>query len=189
VRARLTLPDAGLTDGVVALRRWRADDEDWVYATCSRERDISQWTRVPWPYRRAHAREFLGRAFQQWEAGTDATFVIVDAADAARLGAIGVHRIDGDPEGAEPPDEVGYWLAAAARGRGVATRALRVVSDWAFSVVGRPALVLQVIRGNDASVRVAERAGFRPVPAVERCGDRLGDDLLAFRRDAEPVRP
>jgi RimJ/RimL family protein N-acetyltransferase len=181
----LEVPDGGLSDGVVRLRPWQTDDEDWVYETCSSDEEISRWTRVPSPYRRQDAQDFLARATNWWAAGTDATFLITDLADGVRLGAAGLHRIGGEDHGDELADEVGYWLAADARGRGYATRAVRLVCDWAFGVLGRPAVVLQVAIGNDRSVAVAQRAGFGAVPAlaVDETG-RPRDDLLAFRRDA-----
>jgi RimJ/RimL family protein N-acetyltransferase len=56
-------------------------------------------------------------------------------------------------------DTIGYWVAAAARGRGVATRALRLVCEWRQE---RPLRLVTHPR-NVASQRVAEKAGFRCV--------------------------
>lgn len=59
--------------------------------------------------------------------------------------------------------EVGYWVAAPARGRGVAPRALEAVCEWAFGMVRDPSLErLELIHGvaNLASCRVAEKTGF-----------------------------
>jgi RimJ/RimL family protein N-acetyltransferase len=184
VRAGAELPDDGLSDGIVRVRPWHPDDEDWVFEICSSDREISRWTRVPWPYERAHAREFMAVAPAQLAAGTDASFVITDANDGTRLGAVGLHRIGGEAVGDELPDEVGYWLAADARGRGIATRALLLVSEWAFSTLGRPRLVLQTKQDNQPSRRVAARAGFRRDPALDRPD---GECHLVFRRDAPTV--
>lgn len=71
--------------------------------------------------------------------------------------------------------EVGYWTVAPARGRGVASRALEAVTDWAFEAfsadgpdrLDRLELLHQV--DNLASCRVAEKAGYlldRVLPAV-----------------------
>ena len=32
--------------------------------------------------------------------------------------------------------EIGYWVAAEARGRGIATRAVRLLADWARDELG-----------------------------------------------------
>ena len=62
---------------------------------------------------------------------------------------------------AEGEAEVGYWLLAPARGRGVARRAVRLLCAWAFDVCGLDRLRLTTMPGNVASERVAELCGFR----------------------------
>jgi RimJ/RimL family protein N-acetyltransferase len=60
--------------------------------------------------------------------------------------------------------EIGYWVAAAARGRGVAPRAVEAVTTWAFGLPRKPPLErLELLHsvGNLASCRVAEKTGFR----------------------------
>jgi RimJ/RimL family protein N-acetyltransferase len=58
---------------------------------------------------------------------------------------------------------VGYWLAPAARGRGVMTRAVRLAVDWARAEHGIRVLRLTTHPHNLASQRVAERVGFRRI--------------------------
>ena len=60
--------------------------------------------------------------------------------------------------------EIGYWVAAAARGQGVAPRAVEAVSAWALGLRRNPPLErLELLHsvGNRASCRVAEKTGFR----------------------------
>jgi RimJ/RimL family protein N-acetyltransferase len=59
--------------------------------------------------------------------------------------------------------EVGYWVAAPARGRGVAPRALDAACEWALRTLRDPPLGrLELIHsvGNQASCRVAEKTSF-----------------------------
>ena len=58
--------------------------------------------------------------------------------------------------------EIGYWVARAARGRGVATRAVRLVRDWAASELGLTTLELVIHEDNAPSHAVARAAGFTP---------------------------
>jgi RimJ/RimL family protein N-acetyltransferase len=165
---RVVLPGDPLVDGDTALRPWRDSDLPALVAACQ-DPEIPRWTRVPSPYTRAHATDFVERSARTWERGTDAAFVIVDAESGRMLGAIGVHRFGGEDDG----PEVGYWLEREARGRGVATRALRLVVDWACGELG-VRLLLQADVRNAASRRVAEKAQFRFVreaEAPEGCGD------------------
>jgi RimJ/RimL family protein N-acetyltransferase len=157
-----------LDDGVVALRLPARGDIDAIVEACQ-DPEIPRWTRVPKPYTREHAVEFLERSARTWKQGTDAPFVIVDSDTGELLGAVGIHRLGGEDNG----PEVGYWLKREARGRGIATRALRLVTDWARRTSGARILLQADVR-NVASRRVAEKAGFRYVGegmAPPGCGD------------------
>ena len=56
---------------------------------------------------------------------------------------------------------VGYWVAAASRGQGVCTRALRVLSRHALETLELQRVDLVTDPDNAASQRVAEKVGFR----------------------------
>jgi RimJ/RimL family protein N-acetyltransferase len=57
--------------------------------------------------------------------------------------------------------EVGYWVGRQARGRGVATTALNAVVEWAFATLAVRRVELHAAVENQASRKVAERAGFQ----------------------------
>jgi RimJ/RimL family protein N-acetyltransferase len=157
-----------LDDGVVALRPPGPADVDAITEACQ-DPEIPRWTRVPKPYTRDHAVEFVERSVRTWKRGTDAPFVIIDAPTGELLGAIGVHRLDGEDDG----PEVGYWLKREVRRRGVATLALNLVTEWACQELG-VRLRLQADVRNLASRRVAEKARFRYIgegTAPSGCGD------------------
>ena len=152
----MTVPRLG--DDEIVLRPPAPGDIDAITEACQ-DPEIPRWTRVPSPYTRAHATDFVERSARTWEQGTDAPFVIVDAETGRLLGAIGVHRFGGEDDG----PEVGYWLE----------RELRLVADWACHQLG-VRLLLQADVRNVASRRVAEKARFQFVgeaKAPAGCGD------------------
>lgn len=65
---------------------------------------------------------------------------------------------------------VSYFVHPAHRGRGIATRALRLVCGWAFDGLGLDVVSMRVRAGNAASLRVLAKVGFRPA------GEETGDD-------------
>jgi RimJ/RimL family protein N-acetyltransferase len=65
-----------------------------------------------------------------------------------------------DIEAAFGRASVGYWVAAHARGRGVATHAVLLLARWAFADLGIGRLQLTCGPDNVASQRVAAKAGF-----------------------------
>lgn len=149
-------PDPPLSDGTVVLRLPREADAPAIAAACA-DPEIARWIPVPVPYHLEDARVFVAFTAEAWSSGREPTFVICDAATGLLVGSIAIHRRPDEPRTAA----VGYWLAPEARGRGLAALAVRLVTRWAFAV--EPKLVrmeLLTLVGNEASGRVALRAGF-----------------------------
>jgi [ribosomal protein S5]-alanine N-acetyltransferase len=86
--------------------------------------------------------------------GSGAGFAIVDATNGELLGGIGI-RSEGDGR-----FEVGYWVRHERRRRGIASRALRLISAWALGDLGAARVQLHADVENVPSQRVAENAGF-----------------------------
>jgi RimJ/RimL family protein N-acetyltransferase len=117
--------------------------------------DIVRFTRIPEPPPQDFPRAWLDRYEQGRREGTREAFAAVDGEDRF-LGLALAPVIDRD--GREV--ELGYLVAPGARGRGVATSMLTLLTRWAFDEAGavRAALIIDV--GNPASERVAERCGY-----------------------------
>lgn len=88
------------------------------------------------------------------ENGLLAPYVIADA-DGRLVGGLALHHFDPMRDTVE----VGYWLLKDARGRGIATRAVRAAAEHAFAN-GICRVEAHVRIGNTASERVLERLGF-----------------------------
>jgi RimJ/RimL family protein N-acetyltransferase len=149
----ISLPDPPLRDGDLSLRPWRPDDVSALVAACQ-DPEIPRWTLVPSPYSEDDARLWLAAQSAARRGGRRVELAIVDEQDRL-LGSIAIARSADARSG-----EVGYWVAAEARGHGVATRAVRLLSAWAFSDLGLERIELLTEPGNVASQRVAEAAGF-----------------------------
>ncbi|MDI6100426.1 GNAT family protein [Actinoplanes sp. NEAU-A12] len=61
---------------------------------------------------------------------------------------------------AEGSAEVGFWIDAAAEGRGLVTRALHAVLGHGFGDLGLHRVEMRTLTTNDRSRRLAERLGF-----------------------------
>jgi RimJ/RimL family protein N-acetyltransferase len=116
---------------------------------------------------------------------------VIDAQTRALVGSIGVHDLDGRSR----KGEVGYWIAREHRGRGAATRALRLLARWALGELGLARLELLADVRNVASHRVAERAGFVREGVLRSAREIKGArcDMVLFARlptdDAGPEPP
>ena len=145
-----TLHASGLT-----LRPWRASDADAVYAACQ-DPEIVAWTAIPAPYLLSHAEGFVGPVSAAAWAHKSAANFAVTADDGTLVGSFGLVRMNPGQSVAE----VGYWVAPAARRRGVAERAAAAVTEWALREVGFARIELLAAVGNAGSRRVAVKIGF-----------------------------
>ena len=147
-------PEPPLRDDAIRLRAPRLEDIDAIVAACT-DPESQRWLPLPRPYRPADAEWWIETASEEWATGGSAHFAIADGVDDALIGAISIH----------PPKDrrafVGYWVAPWARRRGVATRALSLVSRWGVRELGLVRLALYADVGNLASQKVAVAANFR----------------------------
>jgi RimJ/RimL family protein N-acetyltransferase len=126
-------------------------------AAMSEDADVLRYTRIPVPVPPAWERQWLEFYDEGRRDGTREAFAVVDGDDGSFLGlglAFGIDR-----EGRQL--ELGYVVAPHARGRGVATRTLELLTEWALAELDALRIELWISADNPASKRVAERAGYR----------------------------
>ncbi|KOV91145.1 GNAT family N-acetyltransferase [Streptomyces sp. NRRL B-3648] len=145
-----TLP-AG--DGLV-LRPWRAEDAPAVHAAFQ-DPVLRQWH-----IRSCESAEEAAGWITQWHQGwadeREGQWAVVEGATDELLGRVALRQIQlGDGVA-----EVAYWTVARARGRGVAVRATAALAHWSFEELGLHRLELTHALANEASCRVAGKAGF-----------------------------
>ncbi|MFF0116302.1 GNAT family N-acetyltransferase [Streptomyces prasinus] len=126
-----------------------------------------------------------------WDRGAGAFFAVLNAVDGVLLGSVTLRWVDR----ADGLAMIGYWTLPAARGRGVATRAVRAVTDWAFRTAGARRIEIAHAVDNEASCRVAHHCGYLPEGTLRdshRFGDgEYHDEHLHARlaTDPEPAGP
>lgn len=137
------------------LRPWTARDIDDLVRALD-DPEIERFTSaIPLPYTREHARAFIEEIAPTTWAHGGAEFAIERGGEA--VGCIAVRQTE---RAGAPLGVTGYWVAAPARRQGVATRALRAVTDWALGTLRVGGLELVHDIHNAASCVVATRAGF-----------------------------
>jgi ribosomal-protein-alanine N-acetyltransferase len=121
----------------------------------------------------------LNRA--RWADGSP-TFSICEQ-DLTCVGHVWVNRSISDTT----TGSIGYWLLPGARRRGLATRAVRLISDWAIEELGIRRLRLYAEPDNERSQRVAERSGFRRIGTIAGHGEIDGRsvDHVVYERVPE----
>jgi RimJ/RimL family protein N-acetyltransferase len=149
----LAYPDPPLADDVVSLRPWLVTDLATV-VEASRDPYIPKVTSVPTPFAKGAGLRWLERQDVRSRSGLGVSLAIAETGSDDAVGAVvlmhrgrGVHGL-------------GYWLLREARGRGLASRAVALVVDWALAQPAVAELEALVEPWNEASIRVVERAGF-----------------------------
>jgi RimJ/RimL family protein N-acetyltransferase len=125
-----------------------------VLAELGRDPDVRQFTYVPDPWVEGFERTWLERYDQP--DGRRAGFAIVDEAGGEFLGMAALVTLDLDGREAE----AGYIVAPSARGRGIASRALTLLTEWALDELGLERVELRITVDNEPSIRVAEKCGY-----------------------------
>jgi RimJ/RimL family protein N-acetyltransferase len=123
-------------------------------AAVAADPDVRRFTRVPDPVPPGFPESWLGRYEDGRREGTRDGFAIVGHGGDF-LGVAVVPKLDREARTAE----LGYVVVREARGRGVATEALRLLTEWAFAA-GMVRIELLISVDNPASKRVAERCGY-----------------------------
>ena len=148
-------PDPPLADEAICLVRLTQHHEPEVGALADDE-GVRAYTRVPTTLPPDYAAGWIARYEEGWEDGSRAGFAI-ESLDGEFLGLALFVRLEHDAR----QGEIGYVVGPAARGRGVATRALRLLTEWGLSDFGLERIELWIDTTNSGSERVAERAGYR----------------------------
>lgn len=142
-------------------------DDARALATITDASVTSQVHFLPAPFTESDARALIAGS-----GGGDVYHAVRDQRGIDLNGVIGVHRRAGQEY------EVGYWFAARARGRGLATEAVRaVVGALAASRPGC-SIMAECHPGNERSRALLHRVGF---VSTGRAGKRPGRMLLSWR--------
>ena len=149
--------------------------------------EVRRFTRVPDPPPAGFATTWLARYQAGAQDGSCAGFAAYGPG--GEFVGLGVAPTI-DAEGREL--ELGYVIAAAARGRGYAGALLRALTRWALDEVGAQRIVLHIDVANTASIRVAERGGYTREGVMRSAHVKQGrraDTVLYSLLPGDPLPP
>jgi len=164
-----------LSDGHVILRATEPRDLPAIEAGIH-DPDVVRWIGPPEP----SAHQAMVRNAARWADGSP-TLSICEPGGAC-VGLVWLGRGETD----RSTGYVGYWLLPAARGRGLATSAVRLLSSWAMRELGIMNLRLTTAPDNERSQRVAERSGFRRLRPTDPRFEERERGQIVFLLDPPP---
>src|SRR5919206_3136879 len=154
--------------GVCTVRPWRAGDAASLVRHANNRRIWRNLRdRFPHPYTPADAEAFLRSVI-----GTTPETSFAIAVDGAAVGGIGlslaedIHRRTA---------EIGYWLGEEYWGRGIASAAVRAITDYAFTHLDLVRIWAGVFAWNPGSMRVLEKAGYTREATLRKSAFKDGE--------------
>jgi RimJ/RimL family protein N-acetyltransferase len=149
--------DVELVSRRLLLRRFRADDAQELCAAVHESmNELLPWLSWCHPqYSINDTNAFLEGRAAAFERDREYAFAIVERATGRFVGATGVNQLD--PASARA--NLGYWMRTSAARRGYATEATLLLAAWAFEALELTRIEIVAAVGNDASQRVAAKAG------------------------------
>jgi [ribosomal protein S5]-alanine N-acetyltransferase len=147
-----------LIHGLITLRPIVESDIPKIYASCQ-DPIIPAFTRVPHEYTMAHAEFFVReKTPKSLSEKTELAFAIDygNGVDKVFAGIISFHSMD-------LPDlaaEIGYWISAEVRGKGVGRTATQLLTNFGFETMGFERIEALVNTENIASQKLLKSAGY-----------------------------
>lgn len=140
------------------LRPYRPGDGAAIFHAIERSRaDLKLWVEWTDEYQvEADSERYARRMAAKWLARESLNLGIWSPDETEMYGGVGIHGFDWRV----PSGEVGYFMHKDARGKGVATEALRLLAAFAFVDVGLNRLWATCDAANLGSWRLLDRAGF-----------------------------
>jgi RimJ/RimL family protein N-acetyltransferase len=133
------------------LRAPTLEDAKLVAALANDKRIAENTRRIPHPYSRADAEDFIATANTPQG---DINFLITTRAGVP-IGACGIATHD------DAAPEIGYWLGVKHWGKGYGTEAVRALIDFSFTELAHDGLSAGARVTNPASRRILEKCGFQ----------------------------
>ena len=144
------------SDGQVLIRQFRAEDINALYeAVRESVAEVSPW--LPWchpNYRIEDSYAFIMSREEDWGTG-EYSFGVFDAKTEMFLGGVGLNQVHKIYKFAN----LGYWVRSSCTGRGVASRAARLVARFGLEELSLQRIEILAAVGNHGSQRAAEKAG------------------------------
>ncbi len=150
---------APITTERLLLRPLTAADAPALHRLVNDWAVVRNLSRLPFPYPRELADEWIESTVRQIDEGTGFHLAIAGQESGSELvGCIGL-RLDTTPR----VGNLGYWVGRRFWGHGVASEAVMRLARWSLANLDLDGLEAQVVADNPASAAVLKRAGFREV--------------------------
>lgn len=139
---------------------------------------IPKFTRIPANYQMANAEHYVReRSPNAFTMQTEIQLAL--EYDGEFAGALSFHTLVLE----EAKAEIGYWLTIDARGKGIATAAIKLLTGYGFETIGFHRIEALVVESNKPSMKVLLNAGYLQEGVLRDkscCGDGTRENMIMF---------
>ncbi len=141
----------------IKIRTHRFSDINDIYNNI-KDKEIYKYTRrIPHPYKKKHAVDFVKSTFEHRKNKTAYQFAIADKVTDKVIGGIGLMNFDWDNKNAE----LGYWLGKKYRGNGYITEAVNLILRFGFTELKLNRVWAAAFETNMPSIKVLQKNNFQ----------------------------
>lgn len=157
-------------DDRIALRPLESGDAENIFAILDTYREqMRRWLPfVDYTHTADDSAQFVASVLR----GEESIFAITS--DGAFIGLVGTRSTEREND----RTEIGYWLSPEYHNRGIMTRCVRAVCEYAFDSMSMHRIAIRCAVGNDASRAIPRKLGFA-FEGIERCGEKMCDGTYA----------
>lgn len=173
-------------ESLFELRPWRLSDmEDLAFFANNANIANNMTNKFPHPYTLEHAEAFI-----QFAQVSDPVCIFAISCDGRSIGGMGVHLQD---DIFAKNAELGYWLAEPYWGKGIVSKLLPELIDFAFNTFDIQRVFARPFSTNTASQRVLEKNYFVLEATLKNTifknGNYMDELIYAIRREAWQTHP
>lgn len=139
------------------MRKLTPDDADALVRMYSKGRNYFKYTRIPYPYTRKSAADFIRSVIRSYRTREKFYLCIIEKKSNTLIGSIALNRINR----ADSNAEIGYSIAKSHSNQGYVTEAAKAFIDYAFRKMKLHRIEINCAVQNAPSRRVIKKLGAK----------------------------
>ncbi|MBI2654033.1 GNAT family N-acetyltransferase [Candidatus Woesearchaeota archaeon] len=160
------------------LRHFKKEDEKYL-TKYANDRLVSRYiSTMPYPYTIKDAKKWINHCIAAYKKRKKKEMNFVIEINGHLAGAVGLSHID------KHKAEIGYWLGRDFWNKGIATEAVKVITNFGFNKLKLKRIYAYIFKQNKGSVRVLEKNGYKFEGLLRKHANKDGkliDSLLYAR--------
>jgi [ribosomal protein S5]-alanine N-acetyltransferase len=137
------------------LRPCSSKDEQSILKHANDKHIYKYTLKIPHPYKLKHARQWIKHCKKLEKQKKKAEFIFAIDVDGSAVGIMSLTNLESHKA------EIGYWIGKEYWGRGIVTKAVRLITKFGFNELKLKRIYANIFSNNKASARVLQKNGYK----------------------------